>query len=89
MSLKQLRMLAADYKKGQELFEDRDFVANESFFQRLFEIGRRHKIQNPDKMRTTYVSGIIKEEKTAVLIEWCRYGKLMYLLQVSRSCFCR
>ncbi|VDC02131.1 unnamed protein product [Peniophora sp. CBMAI 1063] len=47
-------MLAADYKKGQELFEDRDFAANESFFQRLFEIGRRHKIQNPDKMRTTY-----------------------------------
>ena len=61
-------MLAADYKKGQELFEDRDFVANESFFQRLFEIGRRHKIQNPDKMRTTDVSGIINEEKTAVWI---------------------
>ena len=89
MSLKQLRMLAADYKKGQELFEDRDFVANESFFQRLFEIGRRHKIQNPDKMRITYVTGVIKEIQTAVLIESCRYGKLMYLLQVSRSCFCR
>ena len=56
-------MLAADYKKGQELFEDRDFVANESFFQRLFEIGRRHKIQNPDKMRTTCVCQVSGYER--------------------------
>ncbi|KAK7470303.1 hypothetical protein VKT23_001734 [Stygiomarasmius scandens] len=47
-------LLAADYKQGQELFEDRDFQANEEFYQAIFEIGRRHKIMNPDKMRTTY-----------------------------------
>ncbi|THV08228.1 hypothetical protein K435DRAFT_958829 [Dendrothele bispora CBS 962.96] len=47
-------LLAADYKQGQELFEDRDFQANEDFYQAIFEIGRRHKITNPDKMRTTY-----------------------------------
>ncbi|KAF5359032.1 hypothetical protein D9758_004898 [Tetrapyrgos nigripes] len=47
-------LLAADYKQGQELFEDRDFQANEEFYQLIFEIGRRHKIMNPDKMRTTY-----------------------------------
>ncbi|PAV21244.1 hypothetical protein PNOK_0387100 [Pyrrhoderma noxium] len=47
-------VLAADYKQGQELFSDRDFEANAEFYQNIFEIGRRHKIMNPDKMRTTY-----------------------------------
>jgi len=47
-------VLSADYKQGQELFSDRDFQANEDFYQQLFELGRRHKIMNPDKMRSTY-----------------------------------
>lgn len=47
-------LLSADYKLGQELFSDRDFQANAEFYQKIFELGRRHKIMNPDKMRTTY-----------------------------------
>lgn len=47
-------VLSADYKQGQELFTDRDFAANDEFYQFLFELGRRHKIMNPDKMRSTY-----------------------------------
>ncbi|KAL0950208.1 hypothetical protein HGRIS_010200 [Hohenbuehelia grisea] len=47
-------VLAADYKRGQELFTDRDFQANADFYQQIFELGRRHKIMNPDKMRSTY-----------------------------------
>ncbi|CCA70666.1 hypothetical protein PIIN_04602 [Serendipita indica DSM 11827] len=47
-------LVAADYKEGQELFESRDFSANADFYQRVFELGRRHKIMNPDKMRNTY-----------------------------------
>lgn len=47
-------VLSADYKLGQSLFTDRDFQKNEQFFQDTFELGRRHKIMNPDKMRTTY-----------------------------------
>ncbi|KZV94245.1 hypothetical protein EXIGLDRAFT_673222 [Exidia glandulosa HHB12029] len=47
-------VLAADYKQGQELFADRDFASNSEFYQTVFELGRRHKIMNPDKMRTTY-----------------------------------
>ncbi|KAJ7437095.1 hypothetical protein B0H11DRAFT_2255658 [Mycena galericulata] len=47
-------LLSADYKRGQELFTDRDFQANAEFYQLIFELGRRHKIMNPEKMRTTY-----------------------------------
>ncbi|KAF8622192.1 hypothetical protein AX15_007301 [Amanita polypyramis BW_CC] len=47
-------LLSADYKQGQELFQHRDFQANAEFYQTVFELGRRHKIMNPDKMRTTY-----------------------------------
>ncbi|KAF8841602.1 hypothetical protein BDN67DRAFT_901195 [Paxillus ammoniavirescens] len=47
-------VLSADYKLGQELFTDRDFQSNEKFYKQIFELGRRHKIMNPDKMRTTY-----------------------------------
>ncbi|KAG6373793.1 hypothetical protein JVT61DRAFT_5938 [Boletus reticuloceps] len=47
-------VLSADYKLGQELFVDRDFQRNAEFYQEIFELGRRHKIMNPDKMRTTY-----------------------------------
>jgi Protein of unknown function (DUF2009) len=63
-------LLSADYKMGQELFTDKDFQANEDFYQTVFELGRRHKIMNPDKMRTTY-------------------GKLIYLLQVSKRVFAK
>lgn len=47
-------MVASDYAGGQKLIRDRDFAENEVFFKTAFEIGRRHKVANPEKMRTTY-----------------------------------
>nr|GAT58374.1 predicted protein [Mycena chlorophos] len=47
-------LLSADYKRGQELFTDRDFKANSGFYRDLFELGRRYKIMNPHAMRSTY-----------------------------------
>ncbi|KAJ1340810.1 hypothetical protein BSLG_004592 [Batrachochytrium salamandrivorans] len=47
-------VVAADYKVGQDLFQDRDFQSNAEFFMDIFELGRRHKIMNPEKMRGTY-----------------------------------
>ncbi|KAJ2083679.1 hypothetical protein H4R24_000637 [Coemansia sp. RSA 988] len=47
-------VLASDYKAGQSLFEERQFEDNEEFYQKIFEIGRRHKIMNPEKMRNEY-----------------------------------
>lgn len=47
-------IVAQDYRHGQKLIQSRDFHNNERFFQNIFEIGRRYKIMNPDKMRTEY-----------------------------------
>ena len=46
--------LATNYKVGQTLVDDKDFQEHENFFQRLFEVARRHKIMNPEKMRGEY-----------------------------------
>lgn len=46
--------VAADYSRGQELVADKDFAANEAFFQTAFEVARRHKVANPEKSRDTY-----------------------------------
>jgi hypothetical protein len=65
-------VLATDYKQGQELFQDRDFKGNETFFQQLFELGRRYKIMNPDKMRPTYgkLIYLLQVSPLAVLLEF-------------------
>ncbi|GAX77609.1 hypothetical protein CEUSTIGMA_g5053.t1 [Chlamydomonas eustigma] len=47
-------LLAQNYKRGQELVKDRNFKENDVFFQAVFEVGRRYKIMNPDKMRSEY-----------------------------------
>ncbi|KAJ1932794.1 hypothetical protein EC988_009336, partial [Linderina pennispora] len=47
-------VVASDYKAGQQLCQERQFADNEQFFQKIFEIGRRHKIMNPEKMRSEY-----------------------------------
>lgn len=47
-------VVAQDYRKGQKLVQSHDFCDNELFFQYIFEIGRRYKIMNPDKMRSEY-----------------------------------
>ncbi|CAG8455393.1 6573_t:CDS:2 [Diversispora eburnea] len=39
---------------GQELLKNKSFEDNEEFYQTIFEIGRRHKIMNPEKMRDAY-----------------------------------
>ena len=47
-------VVAMDFKIGQDLIADKDFKENAAFFQMMFEIGRRHKVMNPDRMRTEY-----------------------------------
>ena len=47
-------VVANDYKLGQKLIKDREFADNADFFSNVFELGRRHKIRNPEKMRNVY-----------------------------------
>ena len=47
-------VVATDYRRGQELIKEKDFETNAAFFQTAFEIGRRHKVMNPEKMRAEY-----------------------------------
>lgn len=46
--------VAQNFKRGQQLMGDRDFAALSQFFQNCFEVGRRFKIMNPEKMRENY-----------------------------------
>lgn len=47
-------VVAQDFRRGQKLIVQRDFAGLATFFQDCFEVGRRHKIMNPEKMRDTY-----------------------------------
>lgn len=47
-------LVSGDYKVGSQLFAKKGIRENAEVLQRIFEVGRRHKIMNPEKMRTTY-----------------------------------
>ncbi|EPY49800.1 DUF2009 protein [Schizosaccharomyces cryophilus OY26] len=47
-------IVAMDVKLGRSLLQGKDHATNADFFKSIFEIGRRYKIMNPEKMRTTY-----------------------------------
>ena len=41
-------------KRGQDLVQDRQVSENSELFASIFEVGRRYKIMNPDKMRSHF-----------------------------------
>ncbi|KAL4137831.1 hypothetical protein PRIC2_001341 [Phytophthora ramorum] len=47
-------MIANDFRQGRRLVQDKQFKDNEEFFRQVFEIGRRYKIMNPERMRNNY-----------------------------------
>lgn len=47
-------MLAVDYQEGMAMIDERGYSEHAEFFQDVLEIARRHKIMNPEKMRTEY-----------------------------------
>jgi hypothetical protein len=47
-------MVAEDYEAGRQLIEEKERDGAEQFFQTAFEIARRYKILNPERMRADY-----------------------------------
>ena len=47
-------VVAALGKRGQQLVQGRTLSENGDLFCAIFEVGRRYKVMNPDKMRSTY-----------------------------------
>ncbi|KAK9450300.1 uncharacterized protein V1518DRAFT_413492 [Limtongia smithiae] len=47
-------VVATDMKAGREMLEDQDYARNAQWFKKVFEIGRRYKIMNPQKMRDSF-----------------------------------
>ncbi|CDO95126.1 unnamed protein product [Kluyveromyces dobzhanskii CBS 2104] len=47
-------VIASNLKIGKKLLELKNFSDNADWFKDIFEIGRRYKIMNPDRMRATY-----------------------------------
>ncbi|CAK4218405.1 unnamed protein product [Aphanomyces euteiches] len=47
-------VISMDYATGQTLLDDKQFEPLAGFFGELFELGRRYKIMNPEKMRGEY-----------------------------------
>lgn len=47
-------VVASDLDVGKELLDGREFSEHKDWFQTVFEIGRRYKIMNPERMRSNY-----------------------------------
>lgn len=47
-------VVASDMKIGQTLFQNQEYAANADWFKSVFEIGRRYKVMNPEKMRDSF-----------------------------------
>lgn len=47
-------VVAQDFKIGQKFVEDKNFVDNAEWYQSIFEIGRRYKVMNPEKLRDLF-----------------------------------
>jgi hypothetical protein len=47
-------MVAEDYKAGEALMQQKEHDGAEEFFKTAFEIARRYKVLNPDRMRADY-----------------------------------
>lgn len=47
-------VVASNLKTGQKLIEDKNFEDNAEWYKSIFEIGRRYKIMNPERMRENF-----------------------------------
>ncbi|ODQ65836.1 hypothetical protein NADFUDRAFT_82791 [Nadsonia fulvescens var. elongata DSM 6958] len=86
-------VVATNMKLGQELFEDKDFSQNAEWFQDVFEVGRRYKIMNPEKMRDSFgklmymiMDSRLPEIKDAMDFDLYKTIKTVYGFLESKDC---
>ena len=67
-----------NFKAGSKLIEEKKFEDNEEFFQKVFEIGRRFKIMNPDKLRGVYgkLMCVLQDSVIPDMINFSCYRKI-------------
>src|SRR5690349_19160019 len=47
-------VVSGNYRAGKKLIDGKNFSDNGEFFAKVFEVARRFKVMNPDKMRSNY-----------------------------------
>ncbi|CCH60539.1 hypothetical protein TBLA_0D00290 [Henningerozyma blattae CBS 6284] len=47
-------VIASNFKIGLKLIENKEYKKFSNWFKKIFEIGRRYKIMNPEKMKSNY-----------------------------------
>lgn len=47
-------VVSSNIKLGKQLIENKNFADNKDWYRNIFEIGRRYKIMNPERMRDTF-----------------------------------
>ena len=64
-------LLSCDYEAGQQAMAERAFAEYPDFFAPLFEVTRRYKIMNPEKMRNTYgkMMWMLQDANTEEMVE--------------------
>jgi len=88
---------ACDYAAGKKLAIEENFSDYQIYFRQMFEIARRHKIMNPEKMRTEYgklvylLQDAVSPSIQPHLSFSCRVSSIQSLLLTMNGCaqFCR
>ena len=75
------------------MIKDRSFEENSEFFSSVFEIGRRHKILNPECMRTDYgklVHMLMDSQNPDIqrLLEFKLVKKVKLVSSIALNCNC-
>ena len=67
-------LVASNYKQGQRLIANKEFDENKDWFQKVFEIARRYKVMNPDRMRSDYGKMIYLLQVSGLSDQVCSQG---------------
>lgn len=72
--------MSIDFAVGQEVVEKRRWKEHEKFFCTVLELGRRHKVLNPDRMRKSGPFRPLQAVSDVRPTSGTEYGRLMYMM---------